>query len=429
MNYPPHFRRNFVAFSGDYVGFALSMTFVSATTVFPALVGRLTDSEIAVGLVSTVSNGAWLLPQLVFANMLTNKRRKRPYIILGGAIGRPLNLIYGVAFALGLYLYPSVALVLLYLVQVVFFASDSLVSVAWFDVMGKAIPETRRGRLIGSAQLVSGVLAIGVGGFIAAVLGPNGPPFPYSYSILLILSSVCLLISLGSLSLVVEPDEPVEETRPAWRDYLPRLRNTLRHDRAFTRLVAVRLLAGFDGLAMGFYILFATRELGLSLATVGLFTSAQTVGRIISSVGMGAVAERVGSHRVIQISTGIGMTAPTVSLALLLAGAEASPATAAVFAWVFVTLGITVSSAMLGYYNYVLELAPPRQRPTYIGLFNTIGGLLILLPTLGGWLLQATSYSVLFSLTAVILVAAHVLSLSLPSARRASTLLQSEPVT
>jgi MFS family permease len=427
MNLPPHFRRNFAAISGDYVGFALAMTFVSTTTVLPALVGRLTDSEIAVGLVASVSHGAWLLPQLVFANLLTSKRRKKPYIMRGGAIGRPLYLYYGIALSLGLYLYPSLAVLLLFVVQIVFFASDSLVSVGWFDVLGKAIPEARRGRLIGGAQLVSGVLGIGAGVIIAALLGANGPPFPYNYSVILILASVCLLFSLASLGMVVEPDEPVEETRPAWRDYLPRLWGTLRTDRTLTRLIVVRLLAGFDALALGFYILFATRELGLPLATVGLFSSAQTLGRIISSVGMGAVAERAGSHRVIQIATGVGMTAPAAGLALFLWRPQSTTVIALVCGWVFVSIGVTVSSAMLGYYNYTLELAPTGQRPTYIGLFNTIGGLLILLPALGGWILQATSYGVLFVLTAVALVFAHVLSLGLPSARRAPPHMQPEP--
>jgi MFS family permease len=429
MMLPPHFRRNFAALFGDYVGFALAMTFVSTTTVLPALAGYLTDSAVAVGLVTSVSHGAWLLPQLVFANLLTSKRRKKPYMMGGGAIGRPVYLIYGIAFSLGLYLYPSLAMLLLFLVQIVFFSTDSLVSVAWFDVLGKAIPEARRGRLIGGAQLVSGLLAIGAGGIIAALLGDNGPQFPYNYSIILILASVCLFFSLASLGLVVEPDEPVEETRPAWRDYLPRLQNTLRHDRTFTRLIIVRLLAGFDGLALGFYILYATRELGLPLATVGLFTSAQTIGKIISSVGLGAVAERSGSHRVVQIATGISVTAPLAGLALYFSGAQSTTATVIVFGWVFMTIGITVSSSMLGYYNYILELAPAGQRPTYIGLFNTISGLLIVLPVIGGWILQGTSYGVLFALTAVPLIVAHVLSLSLPSARHAASQLRPEPVT
>ncbi len=414
---------------GDYIGFALAMTFASQTTVLPELVGRLTDSEIAVGLLSTLGNGAWLLPQLVYAHMLTNKHRKKPYVTLGALIGRPLYLLYAVALGLGLHHRPLLALLVLYGVQILLFASDALAAVAWFDVMGKAIPSARRGRMIGSAQLVSGLLAIGAGGVIAALLGSKGPPFPVNYAVIIALAGLFLLLSLFSWSFVVEPDEPVEEHRPAWRDYLPQLLGTLRQDRAFARVILVRLLAGFDGLALGFYILFATRELGLPAATIGLFTSAQTVGRILASVGMGALAERVGSHRVVQVATGIGMTAPMVALALLVTGARAGTATTVIFAWVFVTIGITVSSNMLGYYNYVLELAPAGQRPNYIGLLNTISGVLIVLPTLGGLLLRSTSYGLLFALTAVILVMAYALSLSLPSTRQASTQLQPEPVT
>jgi MFS family permease len=76
----------------------------------------------------------------------------------------------------------------------------------------------------------------------------------------------------------------------------------------------------------------------------------------------------------------------------------------------------------------VLDLAPVGQRPTYVGLFNTISGVLIVLPPLGGWLLRTTSYGVLFGLTAALLILAHVLSLSLPSAHTVPEL-QPEPVT
>ena len=425
----PHYRRNFFALLGDYVGFSVAMTFVGSTTVLPALVGYLTHSEIAVGLVSTVSTGAWMLPQLYFANMLTNKPRKMPYIMLGGAVTRPLHLIYGIALALGLYLYPSWALVLLYAVQILFFTGDSLASVAWFDVMGKAIPNERRGRLFGAGQLIGGILAIGAGILIARLLGENGPEFPYNFSVILALASVCLLFSLGSLAFVVEPEESVEEKRPAWRDYIPRLRNTLRRDRAFKRLIVVRLLAGFDSLALGFYVIFATRELGLPPATVGLFTAAQTAGRILTSVVMGPLAERAGSHRVIQVATGIGLTAPLMGLAMIITDAHATATTTVLYAWVFVTIGITISSSMLGYFNYALELAPSGERPTYIGLFNTISGLLVLLPTIGGLLLRATSYGVLFGVTAAVLSVAFLLSLTLPTARRTPRQLQPEPVT
>jgi hypothetical protein len=118
-----------------------------------------------------------------------------------------------------------------------------------------------------------------------------------------------------------------------------------------------------------------------------------------------------------------------MGLAMILTNAQATGTTTVLYGWVFLTMGITISSSMLGYFNYALELAPAGQRPTYIGLFNTIGGLLVVLPTVGGLLLRVTSYGVLFGVTATVIGAAFLLSLTLPSARRSSTQLQPEPVT
>jgi MFS family permease len=412
-----HYRRNFSAFVGDYVGFGLAMTFASQTTVLPTFIGELTDSEVVIGLLSTLTAGAWLLPQLVFANLLSNKPRKKPFFFLGAIPGRPLFLLYAVGLGLGLHRNPTLALILLLAFQTLFYATDSLASVAWFDVLAKVIPENRRGRLIGVAQITHGLLAIAVGPIIFALLGENAPAFPHNYALIFALAGGCLLLSMFSWSFVVEPDEAVEEERPSWRDYFPHLLSTLRNDRAFRRLNLVQLLAGFDRLATFFYIVYATESLGLSEEIAGVFITVQTVGGIAASLGLGWVSERFGNHRVIQISTGLALTAPLVGLFLFLTGGIGGAATTVLMSWIFLVIGVFMSSFMLGFSNYVLDLAPPGQRPTYIGLYNTIGGILVILPTVGGWLLKVTSYGVLFGLTAITLVIAHLLSWSLPSAR------------
>jgi MFS family permease len=412
-----HYRRNFVALVGDYVGFGLALTFASQTTVLPNFVRQLTDSKVVIGLLSTLTAGAWLLPQLVFANLLTNKRRKKPYVILGAAIGRPLVLLYAVALWLGLHRNPTLALVLFLASQTLFYATDSMAAVAWFDVLAKALPENRRGRLISVSQIARGLLGIAVGPIIFALLGENAPAFPHNYALIFASTAGLLLFSLLSFSFLVEPDEAVEEERPSWHDYLPLLLSTLRRDRAFRRLNLVRVLAGFDLLALSFYIVYATEGLGLSDKVAGIYNTVQTVGAIVASLGLGWVSERFGNHRVIQISTALGLTAPLAALAMFLTGASGGTATTVVFSWIFFVIGAVASAFMLGLSNYMLDLAPPGQRPTYIGLFNTIGGVLVFLPTVGGWLLRATSFGVLFGLTAAFLVVAHLLSWGLPPVR------------
>jgi MFS family permease len=387
----------------------------------------LTDSLVTVGVFTTVSTGAWLFPQLIYARFLITKERKKPYLLLGGALGRPFYLLYAAALFLGLADYPVLALLFLLVVQFSFFATDALAAVARFDILAKVFPEAQRGRMISMAQLISGVLSIGAGVFVAALLSADGPPFPHNYALLLAAAGVSLLLSLLACRFIIEPAEVVEEQRPAWRIYLPRLLDTLRQDRSFARVIRVQLLAGFGGLAIGFYILFAIRELGLPPETVGLFTAAQTAGRIIASLGLGRLSQRVGSHRVIQVATAVSLTAPLTALALSWADAGAGTATIAIYAWVYIVIGVVDSARMLGFINYILELAPAGQRPTYIGLFNTISGVLVLLPTAGGFLLGVTSYNVLFALTAAVLAVGYLLSRRLPPARQAKTMLPADP--
>jgi MFS family permease len=416
--FPPHYWRNFIALLGDYVGFGLGGAFAGVTTVIPDFIARLTDSPIVVGLFLMVADGAWLLPQLVFANVLVDKRRKKPYVLWSGLIGRPVWLLYAAALFLGLARYPALAVALLFLLFLVFLGTDSLASVAWFDILGKTIPEARRGRLVGLSQLIQGILAIGVGAIVAALLGGGGPPFPLNYAAIFGLAGCFYMLSLASFVPVVEPEEAVAETRPAWRDYLPQLLRVLREDRTFRRLVAVRLLSGFDMLAWTFYVLFGTRELGLPPAAVGLFVSVQTAGSIVGSVLLGLISERVGSHRVIQVGTAVSATAPLIGLGLALSGIGGEhPLVFILCGAIFLALGVATSSFMLGHLNYVLDLAPAGQRPLYVGLINTLGGAIVVLPPLGGVLLQYTSYTVLFALTIAVVLVGHALSWRLPSLR------------
>lgn len=414
----PHYRRNFIALIGDYVGFGLGMAFCSMSTVIPDFAGRLTENKVLVGLLLTVGDGAWLLPQILFANLLMNKPRKKPYVTLGALVGRPLFLAYAAALALGLHREPTLALVLLGVVLFLFLGSDALSAVAWFDVLAKAIPETRRGRLIGISQVVQGLLTFGVGALIALLLSEHGPGFPFDYAVIFALAGLFLFLSLLSWLFVVEPQEAVPPERLPWRRYLPQLGQALTRDRGFRQAVVVRMLAGFELLAFNFYILFARQELGLPAETVGLFAVVQTLGSILGSAGLGVLCERAGSHRVIQVVSALNVSAPLLGLVAAWSGLRGEGLALGLFAWVFLVLGVGSSSFMLGYLNYVLALAPSSQRPMYVGLYNTLGGLLVVLPTVGGWLLERTSYTVLFAVTAAILVLTHVLSWTLPPEQR-----------
>lgn len=378
----------------------------------------MTDSAVFVGLIVSLSEGAWRLPQLFFANLLTNKRRKKPWLTRAGLAGRPAYLLYAIALGLGLSRLPALGLALFFLLHCLFYISLALDSVVWWDVFGKAIPAPKRGRLLGLSTALRGILSVGAGYLIARLLAENGPSFPFNYVVIFAVSGFSLLLSLTSWTFIVEPEEPVEEKRVLWRHYLPQVADILRHNSAFKRLLIVRLLAGFDGLALGLYVLFGLKELGLPAATLGLFTAVQTVGGILAGLGFGALSERVGNHRVIQVATAMTLTAPLVALGFRLTGFANGTVGSVVYAWIFLAIGVFLNANFIGFSNYALELAPLGQRGTYIGLFNTVTGMIVVWPAIGGWLLESTSYLVVFALTAGLLFVAFLSSLWLPPIRR-----------
>ncbi len=415
------YRRNFICFVLDYVFFGVGITFVGQTTVLPSFVSQLTDSAPLIGLISTIQTGAWLLPQLIAASYLADKDRKKPYLLLPAIIGRPVFLLLaGVLFLAGDRA-PALILGLFFVSLAVFMGTDALASVAWFDILSKTIPPTRRGRLIGTGQVLSGLLTVGAGAVVNVVLGPQGPSFPHNYALLFFLAGLSFFVSWLAMSFLREPVTPMQTRRLPWNAFLPKLLTVLRENRTFRLATALRLLTGLSGMALPFYVVYATGELHLGVGAIGLFLSSQVVGGILAGFVWGYLNERSGSKIVIQCSTILAFASPLLALLMGPIRHLAGASTIYVYSLIFLAIGALNSSYMPGFINFVLELAPPEERTTYIALTNTLCGVLLVVPFLGGWLLQATSYPVLFAVTAVGIALGLVLTFRLEEPRQRYT--------
>jgi MFS family permease len=172
-------------------------------------------------------------------------------------------------------------------------------------------------------------------------------------------------------------------------------------------------------MATPFYMTYALTRLGLPPHVAGRYTSISVVGSILAAVAFGWVNERHGTRRVMLLSLGLTTAVPIVALAVprLLNVPEQ-------LAWgyglVFLCMSAAMSSMMPGWMGYVLEHAPEQERPTYVGLTNTLNGIATLFSTLGGLILQWTgdNYPLLFGIALVGLLFAWPLPFSLPEPRR-----------
>ena len=414
----PEHRRDFLAFGADLLTFGVATSFISRSTVLPSLVRGLTDSAPLVGLVETICNGAWLLPQLLAARFLLTRSSRKPYVVRTVLVQRTLFLCLGPVLLLLAPRSPGTAAAILFVVLGVFYAMDAFASLAWFDLMSLAMPTETRGRLIGISQLASGLASVGCGYLVGRILASPRLEWAQGYALLFGLSGLTFLLGLAAILSLREHPTQAATVAPPIGVFLRELAGHLRDDRRFRRFVGIRLLVASSGLATPFYILFALEGLGLGGGSIGFFTVASVVGGIASSLVMARLSARRGTRAVVRLTAVLALMSPTLALLTLgLSRVAPSGVLMVLYAVVFVTLGALANGWFAGFTSYLLESAPPEHRTVYVGLANTLNGVVLVLPFVGGWLLKASSFGVLFAVTGAITSVGLAGSLAMRTAR------------
>ncbi|NLE43164.1 MAG: MFS transporter [Chloroflexi bacterium] len=413
---PAAYRWNVAMFSIDLVTCWVAMTFVSMSSILPALVGQLTSSHIVIGLVGTVYNASSLLAPLVVAGRISSKQRKKPYLVMGILASRVPFWAIALTLYLGLSQTPAIMLIVFFVCLSLFAAGDGIGSLAGLDIFARAVPLRQRGRLLGTAQFVSGVFGIGAGVLVSAII--ERQPFPRSYALLFTAAGICFIPSLVALALIREPESERSQTPGAqavqgWASHL----RSMVQDGTLRRLVLSRLLVGLMSIAVPFYVGHAQDVLLMPSSAVGAFVIAQTAASVITSPILGVISERSGPQTVMHLTNAAAVLAPAFALVAHLSGMNW---TTQAYPFVYLALGIASNSALIGFFNYLIEVSPDGLRPIYIGVSNALLGVIALGPFVGGWLLQTTSYTMLFAATTCVVLLGFIISLRLepPQAAR-----------
>ena len=160
---------NFRSFVIDGSFFSIGIAFLESNTIFPALISQLTQNSILIGLVSTIRNAGYLLPQLLVAGYAERLPYKKPFLMINGLVSR-LSVLAMAAITFFLVgSNPSLALIGLIAANTVFALTDGIGGVPWIDLVAKTIPSTRRGTLFGVMQAAGGIGALIVGLFIRQI--------------------------------------------------------------------------------------------------------------------------------------------------------------------------------------------------------------------------------------------------------------------
>lgn len=390
-----HLRRNLAAGIVDAVFFALATQIISNETVIPLLVTRLGGSTLVLGLVGAAHNLGLFMPQLFVAGYTEQHRYKKPITLSWGGVGARLPfLLIGLAVWAWGARAPGLALAAFVVLRTLSAITLGMVIPAWVTLIGKVIPTTRRGVFLGFGRGLGALL--GVGGALLAGHLLETQPFPRSFALCFILAAVAVFISwLGLAAHREPPDLAIKPKMPMMRFFasLPAL---VRNDPNYGRFLVARAVAVLGTMAIAFFIVDGALRFDLSGREVGLLTATISVFTGLFYLVWGFVADRIGHKTVLCAG------------ALTMAGASLTVLITPVLGGLYVAfglLGATLSAEAISSSNIILEFAPSEERPTYIGLTNTLlAPFRTLAPIIGGGLASIFGFPGLFAVAAVVSV-------------------------
>jgi MFS family permease len=403
-------RRNFFGAVWHGAFLALGMALTQPTTVIAAFVADLTGSTIWVGGLSTVLTVAGTLPQLLVARWIEPRPRKMPYLLAAiylrvASWGALASLTYAIGAS-----HPHLLAWVLVGLLAIFYAGGGLGGVPYTDIIGKIIPQERRGAFFGRRQVLAGPLSVGAALLARQVLASVA--YPTSYALLFGLAAFALLVASLGFWLIREPPRTDANGKvSSWREYAGQLREAARR---LGTLIGVQWLTSFSLMVLPFYVVYARQKLGAPVEAIGWFMLAQVLGGVLANLVWAGLVDAYGSHRMLTVCATISMLTPL--LAILLGR----------FGWmgllpVIFLGGATFNGRGVGFSSALLELAPAAERPTY----SALNAVLILpaafLSLVAGVLLQYWSYPMLFLVAALFIGMGALLTRRLPGSQVSRT--------
>jgi MFS family permease len=384
-----NYRWNFWVNLLDGVAFWIGLNFAPASTILPLFISKLTHNPLLIGLVAVIAQSFWNLPQLFVAGPTERLARKKPVVINLGFFLERLPFGFWPIAALIAPQFPALAVILLLTTYAWHALGAGVIAPAWQDMIAKCFPIDRRGRFFGLTTFLG--TTVGAVSAICSSWFLKTYPFPRNFFYAFLLAALFILLSWIFLALTREPVHPVPLHHDSFDHFWPKMVKIIRNDQNFRRFLQARFLMATSGMGVGFVAVTAVRQWQIADSTVGYYTVALLIGQAVGNLLAGFLADRVGHKLPLEIG-GAFMT-----VAFSLAWLAPTPI------WyypVFVCIGIANGIIFVSGIMITMEFSAPAQRPTYVGIANTIAGVGgCIAPLIGGWI-AGLSYDMLFALSA-----------------------------
>ncbi len=415
---------------------AITMAMMELNTILPGLISELTDNKIVFGALYSVLLGAPLLFNLPMSRIMRAFKKRRIFLLVG--IYARMLALFGIALVVYYVAgkHGTSALFWVFVLVFLFAVSGGLAGTAYSDLVGRTFSVKERGTIFAGRQFLMGLGSLGGGAFVAWLLKSSTLGIWNRYALLFLIGAGGLFLAAVGFWAVKEENattyetiteantakqklqktEPAIEAKPFLPDRETKQESqtakregmfreawtTLKQDPRYARFILVENITSFSLMILPFYLVYAKQTFAQFQDYFGLYVLLQIIGGLSSNFFWGFISSKTGNSPVIRLCILFGAFLPIFALV----AAQVGPV---LYAVVFFFIGVVTSGRSIGFEPYLLEIAPDEKRTLYIGLRGTLSLMDVLLPLVGGILIQFTGFIPAFVLVTLMMLLSLVL--------------------
>jgi MFS family permease len=381
--------------------FSLMDALFAPAIVLAWFVSRLGGPNILVGFMSAVLVGGAFLPQMVVASRIQGSSHVMSWYQRAGVL-RFLSVALIAVSTVLLAGQPTLLLVVFLVLFTLYSFLGGISTLPWYEMVGKVISPRRRGSFFGLRSFWGGVLSLAAAAPIAAIMSEQlwGLTFPFNFAFIFAIGAIVVALGVYFWSSVREPAATDTAPRVSLGALFKRGIAVYRSDADYRSFIVARFLLAFAALADPFYVVFAKTNLGAPPATVGLYLGALSMASLVSNFFWNPLADRASNRMLMTLTVfAVALVPGTAFIISMFAPMVEDAALFTIFTITFILSGFAVGAARVVNNNMMLTIAPPAERATYVGFLNTVLGFTICVPLIGGVLVDAVGFEMLFLLS------------------------------
>jgi len=386
-------------------GFFLTIgtTIAEPSTILPLIVNHFGGSSMLVGFFAALLRGGAIVVQLFAAFKAQSYPLMLPYLRRVFFIRFLAWFLIGVAIIYFGDDHPNLTLLSIGIGLFIFSFSAGFGAIYFKDIVAKIFSHKFRGKSMAYRQFFSalgGLLSGALAGFVLEIFEA-----PESFGYLFMISA--FVMGLGYLAFAGVDEPPKVEIAPrenSFKKFLDSALTLLKSDKDLQVQVTTFLFAYGYLIALPFIILEAKENIQLTGVAIGTLITAQMVGAMLSNLVWGKISGS-GFNR---LTANIALALHIIAIILAF-----NASTLYEYIVIFFLVGAATDGNRIASGNLILILAPPQKRPLYVALQINIVSFGMFFSILGGVILQFGNYTVLYSVTLIILLFALFMSFKL----------------